>query len=369
MPLRHVLLFSFGTVLAFAAAPAQAQNTHHQTLAFGDRSLGMGGAFTGLATDQGAAWYNPAGLAFLERDSVSGSLLLHAFEYLRYDGGDLDLETTRRPTFPLFATGVVGVGQRGESHGRHQHAVGIVVVRPLQLRRRFEAEAETALGEPAQLLIDRVHHQTWFGPSWASQLTPRFSIGASLLATVNTFEHREVLIGTTAVAGAAVRSALTEVKSNHLMLRFGGLYAGDRFRFGFLLQPPGAPLREKGIYTDLRALPGRPPVFSSAENADASFPLPAIGRFGASYVLGGQGQYVISGDLQVVLPTPSTRLIDLPAPAEASRSEAAAGSFVDLDTGRNGVVNGAIGFEWRAGRDFLIRVGAYTDLSTARALP
>ena len=122
------------------AAPAGAQRVHHQTLAVGDRALGMGGAFTGLASDQAAAWYNPAGLALIDRGTVSGSLLLHAFEDLRLAEGELRLAQERRSNFPLFATGVLRVGAtegEGEEAAPH-HAFGVVVLRPLRVSRRFE---------------------------------------------------------------------------------------------------------------------------------------------------------------------------------------------------------------------------------------
>lgn len=42
----------------------------------GARQLGMGGAFIGLADDADATYWNPAGLAFLEKKEVKGMLIL-----------------------------------------------------------------------------------------------------------------------------------------------------------------------------------------------------------------------------------------------------------------------------------------------------
>jgi len=66
-------------VLIFAALPALAQNTDIESLAglqfnFGNpgaRSLGMGGAFLGLADDASAAEANPAGLTILRKPEVT----------------------------------------------------------------------------------------------------------------------------------------------------------------------------------------------------------------------------------------------------------------------------------------------------------
>src|SRR5436305_187621 len=73
-PMRKILF-----VLILAAFPALAQNTDIESLSglqfnFGNpgaRSLGMGGAFLGLADDASAAEANPAGLTILRKPEVS----------------------------------------------------------------------------------------------------------------------------------------------------------------------------------------------------------------------------------------------------------------------------------------------------------
>ena len=66
-------------LIALIAVPAIAQNTDIESLSglqfnFGNpgaRSLGMGGAFLGLADDASAAEANPAGLTILRKPEVS----------------------------------------------------------------------------------------------------------------------------------------------------------------------------------------------------------------------------------------------------------------------------------------------------------
>ena len=186
-----MLRATLAIALAITTSVAFAQDTHHQNLAVGDRAIGMGGAFTGLATDEAAAWYNPAGLAFLRGDTVSGSLLLHAFERIRVGSGELRLRHPRQSSFPLYATGMIRLGD--EVEGRHRHALGVVVYRPLQIRRRFELEVTAPDGAPSTLFIDREEHETDVGMSWASRLANRFAIGATVLLTIEQFGHREFL--------------------------------------------------------------------------------------------------------------------------------------------------------------------------------
>src|ERR1700752_2465848 len=75
--MRKALLFL--AICALATAPVAAQNTDIESLAglqfnFGNpgaRSLGMGGAFLGLADDASAAEANPAGLTILRKPEFS----------------------------------------------------------------------------------------------------------------------------------------------------------------------------------------------------------------------------------------------------------------------------------------------------------
>src|SRR5690349_14116362 len=73
---KFVLLLALGALIT---VPLAAQNTDIESLAglqfnFGNpgaRSLGMGGAFLGLADDASAAEANPAGLTILRKPEIS----------------------------------------------------------------------------------------------------------------------------------------------------------------------------------------------------------------------------------------------------------------------------------------------------------
>ena len=74
-----IVAFLSCVLVCAAAAPAQAQSSDQ----VGVRALGMGGAFTAVADDSTATWWNPAGLA-------SGAYFSAMLEYAHPEGGEGD---------------------------------------------------------------------------------------------------------------------------------------------------------------------------------------------------------------------------------------------------------------------------------------
>lgn len=69
--LMAALLLVFSAGVAGAAAEEYANTAALFDMGVGARTLGMGGAFIGLADDENAALYNPAGLAFFEGGGIN----------------------------------------------------------------------------------------------------------------------------------------------------------------------------------------------------------------------------------------------------------------------------------------------------------
>src|SRR5690349_15060291 len=85
---------------------ARADPFHFQGIPLGQRALGFGGAFTGLADDPSAAYYNPAGLVWTGDSALSASLTLNAFDRQTIDKGyrtamgSTDLRHKSQPSLP-----------------------------------------------------------------------------------------------------------------------------------------------------------------------------------------------------------------------------------------------------------------------------
>ena len=61
----------FGSIVM--SSLAKADQFHYQNFLIGDRAIGLGGAYSGVADDASGIFYNPAGTAFALNNDVSGS--------------------------------------------------------------------------------------------------------------------------------------------------------------------------------------------------------------------------------------------------------------------------------------------------------
>jgi long-chain fatty acid transport protein len=68
--IRRYCQLGFFLVLLFFSLPQRTEATFFETLGIGARAQGMGSAFTAVADDLFAIYYNPAGLAQLERHAI-----------------------------------------------------------------------------------------------------------------------------------------------------------------------------------------------------------------------------------------------------------------------------------------------------------
>lgn len=151
----------------------------------GARALGMGGAFIAVADDATAASWNPGGLVQLERPEVSivGSYSLRREDYTSgthpeasgarsFDHADLNYLSAVYP-FTLLGRNIV---------------VSLNLQRLYDLRRQldFPYTQQETLGPDARFVLSQDIHFDQRGglkalsPAFCVQVTPRFSVGATL---------------------------------------------------------------------------------------------------------------------------------------------------------------------------------------------
>ena len=110
-----------------AASHSDAQGLHYRTIPIGERAIGLGGAYTGIADDPSATYYNPAGLMAGGRFSLLGSLSSIVFVRKKVENafesptGNRDLSSDRTTTLPHFVGTVIKFGKK--KFGDHRYAL------------------------------------------------------------------------------------------------------------------------------------------------------------------------------------------------------------------------------------------------------
>lgn len=160
----------------------------------GARSLGMGGAFSGLADDATAAYANPAGLSVLTRPEVSlEGRLWHQEVPFALTRLDLDRGTPGDARADVFA---VDTSREADvSFASYVHPLGrwsLAVYRHALVRLDAGVEGDFALDNFA----DRINSRTTLdvtgtGAAAAFRLTPQWSLGASVARYEGSLLSRE----------------------------------------------------------------------------------------------------------------------------------------------------------------------------------
>jgi long-chain fatty acid transport protein len=241
---------------------ARADAFNYQLLPLGQRALGIGGAFTGIADDPSAAYYNPAGLALVPDSALSASLTLNAFDRRRIERGyrtaigEKSLRHENQPSLPVFVTLVKKIGRKHE--GSRYHAVALSTFTVSQRRLAFEVEQRGMLdGEDHADTFSATREEVtvWNGLSYAYRVSPKLSLGLSafLSYTKSTYtqEHIAVTLGALDPNDDSYANRRSEWETYRTrtfvrngVFRLGALYQLDeRTRLGIMLQPPSIHLR------------------------------------------------------------------------------------------------------------------------------
>ena len=372
----------------FAASAAKADDTHYRGVPIGAHAIGLGGAFTGVADDASAAYFNPAGLALTGRLGLAASLTVNSWERFdldrAFDQPDVTAKLTTKTarTVPVFLGAGFGFGPT-DVYGRRRFAVAISALDPIL----SAGDARLTLQSDPSALTDSYSYSTgdratWYGISFAGRINLEQSIGASLYLSVRKLKHDEVGLalgdGTplpsdpSVVLGAstAANSQSLSFRAFHLILRFGWLYRiKPQLQLGVMLQLPGIPLRQtvntfsQGFVNDNRdpATPLATQAYFVESEVDAKLPIPAQLAAGLEYWPAEKVMLALNGWFYG--PVRSGLRVEGPAPVPVG------GLFFDEDTARRPTGNVAIAGEFSITRRVSIQTGFFTDLSSAVKIP
>ena len=346
-----LLILNTGIILA-----AQVENLYPTII--GDRAFGFAGAFTALADDATAGWYNPAGLGYLEKTYINATGNIYGYHETTVkdaiiispaSGGgiskDFDTAETRATPSTVSLARKLGPG-----------AVGFGIYVPRQMNTASDLDAgldyyDTIFSTPLRSRIltsnDYSSSSLYLGPSYGMKIAGPLSLGASAF-----FTYMED------VSNTMVQTAFFDQDGNNIMsgigwnrtetefmgLRFalGGKAQWSNFHFGANLHLPTIRISEKTKKTDV-VMTGSP---SSATSQTESFEEDTdnVGRgWNIATGLGWSSakKWAIEIDGTYYIP------------------------ISDSDISDKNVLNLKLGGELSITENMLIRAGLFTDRSTS----
>jgi hypothetical protein len=366
----------------FAGSRSEAQALYYRSIPIGERAMGLGGAYTGVANDPSATYYNPAGIVTGGRFQLMGSLSSLVFTRRSIDNafasGDIDSDftSTSTTTLPSFIGTVVKFGRK--RFGDHQFAVAYST---FEVAREGFGVGMSQIEEPASLdlRLAKFYKDRWYGVSFAAHVKKHVALGLTGflaqqngsysedigLASGGTFDENGQRIGGDSITSSTGIGA----SGYHLVFRLGALYRiNPRWQLGFMFQPPGAPLSQKGsvFRRSTTTVSGREPTYFLFDQSDLStkLPIPFELRTGVEFKINAVN--ILSVDAAVSGPVRDRDLFD--RPDELQDVPGRLGIYFANSTARRWTPNVAVGAEHMFGKA-VVAGGLFTNISSAPDVP
>ena len=385
---RRNLHAHLAVVAWLVASGAGADDTHYRSVPIGAHAIALGGAFTGVADDASAAFYNPGGLLLDATTGIAGGLTMNAWDRFELDDalenpdGVADSTATVGRTIPIFIGAMVKFGPENVFKQK-KFALALSVVDPIFSRTDDFIQLPS---DPIELTttytIASNDRATWYGLSFASRINLKHMIGTSLYLSVRRLNQNELglaLGGGTQIATDPARFVGTSSSAKnqrlnfnafHFALRFGWLYhIKPQLQFGVMFQPPGIPLKQRvnansqAFINDNRdpSAPATTTVVYRDEELEANLPIPLELRTGLQYW--PIEKVMLALDAMFYGPVRSGQR------AKSDSSVPIGGLFYDNDTARRAIGNVAIGGDFFITKKVMIETGFFTDFSSAINIP
>jgi long-chain fatty acid transport protein len=379
------LAFFVTTVLLCALTPtrSEAQALYYRSIPIGERAIGLGGAFTGVASDPSATYYNPAGMMSGGRFSLLGSFSSIVFIRVKVENAfespptDATFTSSRTTTLPRFIGTIVKLGKK--RFGDHQFALGYSTLEAERNNLGVGVTSNEADGT-VDLSLGNNYRSRWYGISFAAQVTEKIALGlTTFLADQNTNYSETFGLATggmfdettgVRVGGDSVTTRTSlNVQAYHIVLRLGWLQRiNPRWQVGVMFQPPGIPLSQKGsaLRRSTADIEPNESVFFLYENSDlkANAPIPFEIRAGFGWQ--ANALTLLSVDAAVSGPVRDKDVFAEPAEIAAIPGEL--GIYFANSTARRWTPNVAVGAEHLFGK-VVIAGGLFTNLSAAPDVP
>lgn len=382
---NFALLF-VGVTFAFTsslAATAAAQALYYRSIPIGERAMGLGGAFTGVASDPSATYYNPGGMMRGGRFELLGSFssivlsrkkVINAFAAPE---NEVTFTSSRVSTLPRFVGTIAKLGPK-RFGGDHRFALGYSTLESAR-DELGSAITRVNVNSSLDLRMSRTYRSRWYGASFAAQLTAKSALGFSIFASDQSLIYGEDIgfaaggtLGDDGVrvgGSSATTSGSATVRAWHLVPRLGWIHrVSSQWQVGVMVQTPGIPLSQKGdvfrrVNTD--ASPNDPTYFLlDVQDLQAKAPIPFEVRAGVGWQV--KTDTLVSLDVSLTGPVKSHAVLQ--QPQQLSDLGIGLGVYLARSTARRWTPNLAIGAEHRFGK-VVVAGGFFTNVSSAPDVP
>jgi long-chain fatty acid transport protein len=343
--------------LVCGAEAAVADNSNFKPYALGGRAAGMGGAFTAISDDGSGGYYNPGGLAFASRSSLSLSASVYGFITGSYHDALLpgqDYSYGDLQVFPVSTSVVRKFGAPDPETGVGNNTLVFSIFVPDAVHNDDRA----LLGQSSNsaFFLTQDNQTLWVGGGYAHRFG-RLGVGAMAYVLVGS-SIQSLSISAVDPANSASFGELTfrfDESSVGVLGSLGfRLDATDHLSFGLSVYSPPVGTGSRRVFGRITSSGDAvtPPqmVLIHADDLSGSPTQPLRLQGGAAY---HQGPLTLAADL--VFLAPRTVIDD---------ADRAAQGFENTII-RQAVVDVAVGGEYVLNQKIPLRAGLYTDFSQA----
>ena len=337
--------------------------------------MGLGGAYTALADEPSGLYFNPAGIADVDRTNIQLSTNLYGFEsgVINSDAfaapvpglTSFNINFTNLIIVPASAGFVTGFGPPGDD-GTLQQAYGLAVTVPSY--RSYAALSSGDTGSYQRHVTDR---ELWAGAGYGRKFGDHWRFGLSVYYVLRTLSDREdVTSQSTLASGGQKFESITndiEVVTGSAVALLGAKFIlSPAFSFGAAVQLPSVNINSQASLAFSRAA-GDPSAASGLQSTfqqlniatEAQTRYAPLVRLGAAYIQ--PNNVLVVADVSVHLPTHYV-LVQVD-PQYLSRVP------FNPDVTRQTVANFNLGVEKSLIREVRVAAGVFSDFSSAPAIP
>ena len=329
-----VCLFTQSVLASFA---------NYNSILIGDQASGMGGAYTALSNDSSAvAFYNPAGLAFLEGQSFSAAVGI----YKKFDttfGAEEDY--TKAPLrinqgfFRAIPSSTGNIIRRGD------YTMGLSIVVPDFDNFKGDLRSNTT----STTTLSYVDESLWVGGGIAKKITEDQSLGLTMYYTARSYTRSLNDRSFPNATEAILYNSEKLITENAIVANLGyQARLSDQWSFGASLRLPNLTVKGTGSYFESKVITN--PYTSTSKNLpDQTTTVRIPGKLTLGLAYRNSDAYLLSFDATI---HQALQYEDFDDPTIATRYS------------HSGIFNLAAGAEVRLYSWLKARVGGFTNFSS-----